>query len=89
MIPIQDLLHRIRWDPAFGRARFEVAWLDHVAGALVRMPFDALHFDLETPFGFDVIDPAGERRFVPYHRVREVYRDGGLIWRRPPPRPSP
>jgi uncharacterized protein (UPF0248 family) len=25
----------------------------------------------------------GEDRFIPYHRVREVYRDGVLIWQRP------
>jgi uncharacterized protein (UPF0248 family) len=27
----------------------------------------------------------GEERFIPYHRVREVYCDGRLIWKRPGP----
>jgi uncharacterized protein (UPF0248 family) len=83
MIPIQDLLHRIRWDPSFGRGRFEIACLDRVAGRLERLSFEALQFDPEEPFGFDVAGPGDERRFIPYHRVREVYRDGALIWSRP------
>jgi len=44
MVPIQDILHRIAWDPVFGA--------DGVA------------------------------RMIPYHRVREVLRDGKIIWRR-------
>jgi uncharacterized protein (UPF0248 family) len=83
MTPIQDLLHRIRWDPAFGKASFEIAYLDKVAGELVRVPFAELHMDPGEPFGFELTGPHGETRFIPYHRVREVYRDGVLIWQRP------
>jgi uncharacterized protein (UPF0248 family) len=81
--PIQDLLHRIRWDPAFGSGRFEVAYLDRVAGALERVPVDALRFDADAPFGFEAVGRDGEAHFVPYHRVREVCRDGVPIWQRP------
>lgn len=83
MIPIQDLLHRIRWDPVFGRGRFEIAYLDRVAGGVERLPFDALRLDPAHPFGFTVEGPDEEPRFIPYHRVREVYRDGVPIWIRP------
>jgi uncharacterized protein (UPF0248 family) len=82
MIPIQDLLHRIRWDPAFGRASFEIAYLDRVAGGLERVRVDDLRFDAEAPLGFEVTGRDGQLRFIPYHRVREVYRDGVQIWRR-------
>ena len=83
MTPIQDLLHRIRWDPGFGRASFEIAYLDKVAGGLVRVPFAALRIEPGEPFGFELAGPDGRSRFIPYHRVREVYRDGVLIWQRP------
>jgi uncharacterized protein (UPF0248 family) len=83
VIPIQDLLHRIRWDPAFGRARFEIAYVDRVAGGLQRLRFEAVRLDPAVPFGFEVTAPDEEPRFIPYHRVREVYRDGELIWSRP------
>jgi uncharacterized protein (UPF0248 family) len=36
MIPIQDLLHRIQWDPEFGSAAFEIGYVDRVAGGTVR-----------------------------------------------------
>ena len=83
MIPIQDLLHRIRWDPAFGRGRFEIAYLDRVAGGLERLPFEAVLLDPAEPFGFQATSKDEEPRFIPYHRVREVHRDGELIWSRP------
>ena len=82
MIPIQDLLRRIRWDPAFGQGRFEIAYVDHASDTLVRVPFDAVRFEPDEPFGFEAIGEDGVERFIPFHRVREVYRDGGRIWRR-------
>ena len=82
MIPIQDLLHRIRWDPAFAKARIEIAYVDRVASGLQRVPLGALRFDPGEPFGFEATGPDGEERFIPFHRVREVYRDGVVIWQR-------
>ena len=85
MMPVQDLLHRIRWDPAMGGSRFEVAYLDRVAHRLERVPLAAVRFDPDEPFGFEAVATDGEEHFIPYHRVREVYRDGALIWSRPVP----
>jgi len=82
MLPIQDLLHRIRWDPEFEKGRFEIAYLDKVADRLERVPFEAVRFEPGERFGFEVIGLHGEEQFIPFHRVREVYRDGILIWRR-------
>ncbi|MDH4066496.1 MAG: DUF504 domain-containing protein [Acidobacteriota bacterium] len=84
MIPIQDLLHRIRWDPVFGRGQFEIAYVNHLADQLERVPLDAVRLDSAEPFGFEARGPDGLERFIPFHRVREVYRDGELIWSRPP-----
>jgi len=83
MLPIQDLLHRIRWDPEFGKGRFEIAYLDKVAGRLERIPLELVRFEPGESFGFEIVGLHGEERFIPFHRVREVYRDGALIWRRP------
>lgn len=38
MIPIHQLLARIRWDPQFGQGRFEIAYYDRVKRALMRLP---------------------------------------------------
>jgi uncharacterized protein (UPF0248 family) len=85
MLPIQDLLHRIRWDPEYGKGRFEIAYLDKLADRLERVPFEAVRFEPGERFGFEVMGLHGEAHFIPFHRVREVYRDGALIWQRPAP----
>jgi uncharacterized protein (UPF0248 family) len=85
MIPIQELLHRVRWDPEFRRGRLEIAYLDKLAGGLVRVPFTEVRFVPGERFGFEIVGLHGECVMIPYHRVREVYRDGQLIWKRPEP----
>jgi uncharacterized protein (UPF0248 family) len=42
MIPIHRLLARIRFDAQFGRARFELAYLDRARKALVRLPLERM-----------------------------------------------
>jgi uncharacterized protein (UPF0248 family) len=83
MIPIHELLARIRWDPEFGRGEFEIAYLDRLEKRLLRVPMR----DVEVLPGHEFVrltGPEGTLREVPLHRVREVYRDGALIWRRGP-----
>jgi uncharacterized protein (UPF0248 family) len=38
-------------------------------------------------FGFEAVEVGGSVHSVPYHRVRQVWRDGELIWRREDGRP--
>jgi len=63
--------------------RFEIAYLDRVAHRLERVPLADVRFDPDEPFGFEAVAADGVERFIPYHRVREVYRDGVRIWNRP------
>ena len=81
MIPIHELLARIRWDPAFAAARFELAYLDRKRKALVRLPLERIRMT-EDRFGFEALEEDGSVHSVPYHRVRAVWRDGELIWSR-------
>lgn len=84
MTPIQDLLHRIQWDPGFGKGRFTIGYFDRVLAEVVRVPFQRLHLPPGEHFSFDVEEADGTRRMVPFHRVREVWRDDVLIWERKP-----
>ena len=85
MIPIHTLLARIRWDPHFGRGRWEIAYLDRARPGLVRVPLDEIRTQPHIGFVFDVIDGEGFVHSVPYHRVRQVWRDGKLMWSRVAP----
>ena len=85
MQPLEELLHRIRWDPAFAQGTFALGYVDRLAGAEQIVPFTSVRFDSDRPGMFAVEDSDGVRRLIPLHRVRMVYRDGAVIWRRPAP----
>jgi len=82
MIPLQELLNRIRWDPEFGHGEFRIGYADHVRGGQVYVPLGELRQEPGCHFCFDVTDEEGIVHSVPYHRVKEVWKDGALIWRR-------
>lgn len=84
MTPIQDLLHRIEWDPEFGKGRFTIGYFDRVLGQIIRVPLQRLHLPPGEHFSFDVEEADGMLRMVPFHRVRAVWRDDELIWERKP-----
>ena len=81
MIPIHELLSRIRWDTEFGQARFQIGYFDRKKQALIHLPLEQIR--AEGGFGFQAVEDDGTVHSVPYHRVREVWRDGELIWSRP------
>ncbi len=82
MIPLHELLSRIYWDPEFGRGEFKIGYLDHRREELVYVPlYEARPVD-DSHFSFEVTDEDGIVHNVPYHRVKEVWKDGALIWHR-------
>jgi uncharacterized protein (UPF0248 family) len=82
MTPIQDILHRIVWDPGFGSGSFVIGYRDRLRERIVRIPFERVVLGEGSRFSFDVVGRDGVARMIPYHRVREVLRDGVVIWRR-------
>lgn len=82
MIPIDQLLARIRWDTEFGRARFVIGYWDRVANEIRHVDLKELGPDAVNRAFLDLVDEDGVSREIPLHRVREVWRDGLLIWQR-------
>ncbi len=82
MIPIQDLLHRIQWDSGFASGEFVLGYYDRVEDRIVRVPFQRVHFEKGEHFMFEAVEDDGGLHSVPLHRVREVWRNGELIWHR-------
>jgi uncharacterized protein (UPF0248 family) len=83
VIPIRALLDRIRWDPEFGRSDFTLGYYDRIERRVVQVPLARIHLESGNRFSFTAVAADGELHEVPFHRVREVYRDGELIWQRP------
>lgn len=85
MQPIHELLARVRWDPEFARSRFEIGYWDRVAQEIQYVPLSEIVWDNDNPSLFDLVGEDGIKRSIPFHRVREVWRDGTLIWQRGEP----
>ena len=84
MIPIHELLARIRWDPEFGKGNFELAYEDKVEHQLRRVPLEQIYVEPGQHFAFEAEEDDGSIHTVPFHRVREVWRNDTLIWERHP-----
>lgn len=82
MIPLQDILNRIRWDNDFGRGRFDLGFYDRVEDRIILVPFQQVILREGDHFAFQLISPEEEFISVPFHRVRQIYKDGQLIWER-------
>ena len=82
MIPIHELLNRIRWDADFARGSFVLGYYDRVDDKVIRVPIRRVQLTPDDHFSFQVTDPDGYTHEVPFHRVKDVYRNGELIWHR-------
>lgn len=82
MIPIHELLNRIKWDAEFGHAEFIIAYYDRLDDRLIRVALKELFFDSDDHFDFELTDDTDKTHTIPLHRIREVYRNGRLIWSR-------
>jgi uncharacterized protein (UPF0248 family) len=86
MIPIQELLNRIRWDPEFGKGNFGLGYYDRTENRIVLVSLKEVTFPPESPSTFHLVDPEGQEHHIPFHRVREVYKNAQRIWHRPEPK---
>jgi uncharacterized protein (UPF0248 family) len=81
MQPIHELLERIHCDPEFGRGYFEIGYADRKNTEIIRVSFREVTQLPGNKYSFHVFDEDGIAHCVPVHRVREVYKDGELIWK--------
>lgn len=82
MIPLHSLLSRIRWDRDFGAGEFEIGYWDRVLQEAVRVSFAQIVFEPGERDSFLAMGQDGVYRRIPLHRVRQVYKNGVLIWDR-------
>jgi uncharacterized protein (UPF0248 family) len=85
MTPIHEVLARIRWDPQWAKSRYVIGYWDRVEGRVLHVDLREVAWDADNPSFFDLTNDDGVTHAIPFHRVREVWRDGALIWQRPSP----
>ncbi len=79
MMPIHDLLNRICWDRKFGEGFFEIGYYDRIERNTIRVSFEKILLEKGNHANFQLLNVNGELQTIPFHRVREVYKDGELI----------
>ncbi|MFA5081470.1 MAG: DUF504 domain-containing protein [Hydrogenophilaceae bacterium] len=84
MQPIHELLARIRWDAGYGKSRFVIGYWDRMEKSVRHADLCEIAWDADNPSLFDLVDMGGASHSIPFHRVREVWRDGRLVWVRHP-----
>ena len=82
MVTIRELLNRIRWDREYGRGEFAIGYFDRLEERIILVPLGEVQFAPGDKLSFLLTDADGEPLAIPLHRVREVYRNGELIWKR-------
>jgi hypothetical protein len=83
MMPIHELLSRIRWDAEFAHGEFELGYFDRLEKRVILVPFRKISFPEKDPGRFQLIDAAGQLHRVPFPSCARVYKDGQRIWHRP------
>ena len=83
MQPLEELLHRIKWDVEFGKGAFAHGYYDRLAHEEHIVQFESVTMDPDRRGMFSVQDENGLVARIPLHRVRTVYKDGVVIWQRP------
>lgn len=81
METIRVLLNRIRWDDGFGQGVFEIGIYDRVEKEIEFHALEELEMEKGNHFSFTLC-VAGEVRTIPFHRIREVRKNGRTIWKR-------
>jgi len=82
MTPIHELLNRIRWDPEFAKGNFQLGFYDRAEDRIILVPLKEVSFPPESPETFQLTDAEDQIHRIPFHRVKEVYRDCQRIWHR-------
>jgi uncharacterized protein (UPF0248 family) len=81
METIQQLLSRIRWDEAFGCGDFEIGIYDRISNNVEFLALDRIKLEKGNHFTFTTLID-GKFLTIPFHRIREVRKDGECIWKR-------
>ncbi len=74
-----DILNKIKWDKSEEPEKTFVFYYDRILDKFVRVPFTSIK---DIGKNFITIEKEGEEAEIPVHRIREVRRNGNLIWKR-------
>lgn len=81
MIPITDLINKIKWDKRELASDYKMGYWDNVKKEIIFIDFEQMIFEEGNKFSFSYIDEQG-RHEIPFHRIRKVVKKGRVVWER-------
>lgn len=75
MLPIKELLNKIKWDSKEKKEEYEIGYWDRIKDKEVRVKYENIE-SFNNEF-FKVADSE-----IPLHRIKKVYKKGKLVWER-------
>lgn len=79
MIPIRELLNKIKWDKRENPKDYAVFYYDRVEDLLKEIKYEDIK---RIDSGFLIIELAGKDVNIPLHRIKKVKKKGGVVWER-------
>jgi uncharacterized protein (UPF0248 family) len=77
MIPIKDLINKIKWDKRESPKDYSLIYID------LGKKKELAYKDIKKLEGnFMIIERNGEETEIPLHRIREVKKKGKVVWKR-------
>lgn len=76
MIPIKELLNKIKWDKRYYPEQYTAYYHDRIEDNLVPVNLESIR----TEGNFMVVDKDDTK--IPLHRIRKVMKGRMLVWRR-------
>lgn len=77
MISIKDFLDKIKWDKRLKKEEYSIFYKDLKENKEIK--FNEIK---RIDGSFFVLEKEGEEVFIPLHRIKEVRRNGNLVWER-------
>lgn len=78
MMYIGDMLNKIRWDKKLKPEEYIIVYFDRIAEKRFEVPFTAMGRE----GNFFTVEIDGRKTMIPLHRIRQVKRDGKVVWER-------
>mgnify|MGYP001602213330 CR=1 FL=1 len=78
MIPIKDLLNKIRWDKRENPEEYTLFYFDRILNKLVSVPYKKIK---RLEGSFMVLDNEEETN-IPLHRIKKVTKNNVVVWER-------
>lgn len=82
MTSIRELLSRIQWDKEFGKGDFVIGYYDRLEDTIIKVALEEIIFEGGNHHSFKTLNSDGIMQTIPFHRVKEVYKNNQLIWHR-------